>query len=158
MRQWIDSSPSSAAPAQNTGQHLISLVLGGDPDDPRNIWVEPPSPAHKPGGGPNNPKDTVEAKLSNAVYSGKIQLAAAHNAIATNWTTALAKLGLTRGLSRTCRSWVMRLSRTPNPARGVPHTPDREQAPHACTVDQGAKYQQYKRSPSSARRPARADR
>ncbi|MEV5951916.1 hypothetical protein [Streptomyces sp. NPDC051993] len=74
--------------------HLVSLVLGGDPDDPRNLWVEPPSPAHKPGGGPNNPKDSVEAKLSSAVCSGKVQLAAAQNAIATDWTTALAKLGL----------------------------------------------------------------
>ncbi|MFD9634966.1 hypothetical protein [Streptomyces violascens] len=74
--------------------HLISLVLGGDPDDPRNIWVEPPSPDHKQGGGPNNPKDGVEAKLSSAVCSGKVQLAAAQNAIATDWTTALAKLGL----------------------------------------------------------------
>ncbi|MFJ8309913.1 MULTISPECIES: hypothetical protein [unclassified Streptomyces] len=74
--------------------HLISLVLGGDPDDPRNIWVEPPSPDHKPGGGPNNPKDGVEAKLSSAVCSGKVQLAAAQTAIATDWTTAVAKLGL----------------------------------------------------------------
>ncbi|MFI6689696.1 hypothetical protein [Streptomyces sp. NPDC050485] len=55
----------------------------------------PPSPDHKPGGGPNNPKDGVEAKLSSAVCPGKVQLAAAQNAIATDWTTALAKLGLT---------------------------------------------------------------
>ncbi|MFI6688364.1 hypothetical protein [Streptomyces sp. NPDC050485] len=75
--------------------HLVSLVLGGDPDDPRNIWTEPPSPGHKAGGGPNNPKDSVEAKLSAAVCSNKVQLAAAQNAIATDWTTALAKLGLT---------------------------------------------------------------
>ncbi|MFF4185023.1 hypothetical protein ACFYZ9_17665 [Streptomyces sp. NPDC001691] len=74
--------------------HLVSLVLGGDPDDPRNLWVEPPSPDHKPGGGPNNPKDTVESKLSKAVCSGKVQLKAAQSAIATDWTTALAKLGI----------------------------------------------------------------
>ncbi|KOU52292.1 hypothetical protein ADK54_07895 [Streptomyces sp. WM6378] len=74
--------------------HLISLVLGGDPDDPRNLWVEPPSPDHKPGAGPNNPKDVVESKLSKAVCSGKVQLAAAQSAIATDWTTALAKVGL----------------------------------------------------------------
>ncbi|MFD9796811.1 hypothetical protein ACFWXK_38360 [Streptomyces sp. NPDC059070] len=74
--------------------HLVSLVLGGDPDDPRNLWVEPPSPDHKPGGGPNNPKDVVESKLSKAVCSGKVQLNAAQTAIATDWTTALAKLGI----------------------------------------------------------------
>ncbi len=74
--------------------HLVSLELGGDPDDPRNLWVEPPSPSHKPGAGPNNPKDAVESKLHTAVCSGKAQLAAAQKAIATDWPQALAKLGL----------------------------------------------------------------
>ncbi|MEV8529092.1 hypothetical protein AB0451_33955 [Streptomyces sp. NPDC052000] len=74
--------------------HLVSLELGGDPNDPRNLWVEPPSPGHKPGAGPNNPKDAVEAKLHTAICTGKTQLAAAQNAIATDWPNALAKLGL----------------------------------------------------------------
>ena len=39
--------------------HLVSLVLGGDPNDPRNLWVEPPSPGHRPKDGVNNPKDIV---------------------------------------------------------------------------------------------------
>nr|WP_329460987.1 hypothetical protein [Streptomyces sp. NBC_01431] len=75
--------------------HLISLELGGDPNDPHNLWVEPPSPGHKAGAGPNNPKDSVESKLHTAICSGKASLAAAQNAIATDWTTALARLGLT---------------------------------------------------------------
>lgn len=75
--------------------HLVSLELGGDPNDPRNLWVEPPSPGHKAGAGPNNPKDSVESKLHTAICSGKVQLAAAQNAIATDWTTALSTLGLT---------------------------------------------------------------
>ncbi len=33
--------------------HLISLRLGGDPNDPRNPWVEPPDPGHRMGGGVN---------------------------------------------------------------------------------------------------------
>jgi hypothetical protein len=74
--------------------HLVSLELGGDPNDPRNLWVEPPSPGHKPGAGPNNPKDGVESKLHTAICSGKAQLGAAQNAIATDWPNALAKLGL----------------------------------------------------------------
>ncbi|GGU51448.1 hypothetical protein [Streptomyces violascens] len=74
--------------------HLVSLELGGDPNDPRNLWVEPPSPGHKPGAGPNNPKDQVESKLHTAICSGKTSLAAAQNAIATDWPNALAKLGL----------------------------------------------------------------
>ncbi|MEU5423587.1 hypothetical protein ACFY1P_28495 [Streptomyces sp. NPDC001407] len=74
--------------------HLISLQLGGDPNDPRNLWVEPPSPGHKEGAGPNNPKDVVETKLKNAICSGKADLVKAQQAIAHDWTTALKTLGL----------------------------------------------------------------
>ena len=73
--------------------HLISLELGGDPNDARNLWVEPPSPGHKPGAGPNNPKDGVENQLHSLVCSGKVALTDAQSAIAGDWTTALAKVG-----------------------------------------------------------------
>ncbi|MFF4156141.1 hypothetical protein [Streptomyces sp. NPDC001678] len=75
--------------------HLISLQLGGDPNDPRNLWVQPPSPGHKAGAGPNNPKDVVESKLKAAICSGKTELVKAQRAIAKDWTTALSTLGLT---------------------------------------------------------------
>ncbi|KOT94036.1 hypothetical protein ADK70_13160 [Streptomyces rimosus subsp. pseudoverticillatus] len=74
--------------------HLISLELGGDPNDPHNLWVEPPSPGHTPGSGPNNPKDTVENTLHRALCSGQITLDQAQQAIATDWTTALTTLHL----------------------------------------------------------------
>ncbi|MBL1086775.1 hypothetical protein JK359_33250 [Streptomyces actinomycinicus] len=74
--------------------HLISLQLGGDPNDARNLWVEPADPGHKPGGGVNNKKDPVETKLHTAVCSGKITLEAAQQAIVTDWTTASSRLGL----------------------------------------------------------------
>ncbi|WP_316771849.1 hypothetical protein [Streptomyces sasae] len=74
--------------------HLISLQLGGDPNDPRNLWVEPADPGHKKGSGVNNAKDPVETKLHTAVCSGKVTLAAAQQAIVTDWTTALSRLGL----------------------------------------------------------------
>nr|WP_254553286.1 hypothetical protein [Kitasatospora sp. MMS16-BH015] len=74
--------------------HLISLQLGGDPDDARNLWVQPPSPGHVPGKGPNNPKDSVETHLHTAICKGQVQLAAAQQAIATDWTTAEVKLGI----------------------------------------------------------------
>ncbi|MGB8407139.1 MAG: hypothetical protein WCE30_24070 [Mycobacterium sp.] len=76
--------------------HLVSLVLGGDPNDPRNLWVEPPSPGHRPKDGVNNPKDIVETKLAAAVCSGRVPLADAQLAIATDWTTALDRLRLSR--------------------------------------------------------------
>nr|WP_189492787.1 hypothetical protein [Streptomyces sp. San01] len=74
--------------------HQISLQLGGDPNDARNLWVEPADPGHQPGTGVNNKKDPVETKLHTAICSGKVTLAAAQEAIATDWTTALQSLGL----------------------------------------------------------------
>jgi hypothetical protein len=66
--------------------HLVSLELGGGPDDPRNLWPEPhPSP---------NPKDKIENDLHRAVCSHRITLAAAQTAIASDWTTAETRLGL----------------------------------------------------------------
>ncbi|APB00089.1 hypothetical protein KP696_02260 [Nocardia seriolae] len=73
--------------------HLISLELGGDPNDARNIWVEPPSPGHAAGAGPNNPKDGVESKMHALICNGKVALVDAQVAIVTDWTTALAKVG-----------------------------------------------------------------
>ncbi|MGY1503731.1 hypothetical protein ACW4TU_45470 (plasmid) [Streptomyces sp. QTS52] len=74
--------------------HLISLQLGGDPNDYRNLWVEPADPGHKKGSGVNNLKDPVETKLHTAVCKGTVTLAAAQKAIVTDWTTALIRLGL----------------------------------------------------------------
>lgn len=67
--------------------HLVSLELGGS-NDASNLWPEiPPTP---------NPKDSIEAVLHSAVCHGKVTLAAAQRAIATNWTTAEQVLGLCR--------------------------------------------------------------
>ncbi|MFF7358345.1 hypothetical protein ACFZA1_37820 [Streptomyces filipinensis] len=74
--------------------HLISLQLGGDPNDPRNLWVEPADPDHRKGAGVNNKKDPVETKLHTALCAGKITLAQAQQAIVTDWTTALSTLHL----------------------------------------------------------------
>jgi hypothetical protein len=70
--------------------HLISEELGGDPNSALNLFVEP----NRPGAtGTHNPKDTVENQLHALVCSRKVTLVAAQQAIATNWTTALAVLG-----------------------------------------------------------------
>jgi hypothetical protein len=66
--------------------HLISLELGGAPNDLKNFWIEP--------GKIPNPKDHVENALNQAVCDGRISLAAAQNAIRTDWTTAVGTLGL----------------------------------------------------------------
>jgi hypothetical protein len=67
--------------------HLVSLELGGS-NDAANLWPEsPPTP---------NPKDKIENALNDAVCSGRVTLAAAQAAIASDWLTAEQKLGLIR--------------------------------------------------------------
>ena len=65
--------------------HLVSLELGGS-NDVKNLWPEV--------GSLPNPKDKVENDLHRAVCSGKVTLAAAQQAIATDWLTAEHTLGL----------------------------------------------------------------
>ena len=73
--------------------HLVSLELGGDPNDSRNLWVEPPSPGHKTNSGVHNPKDTVENRAKSLVCKHEVLLNVMQRAIATNWVTALAAVG-----------------------------------------------------------------
>jgi len=74
-----------ADPAGYEEDHLISLQLGGSPTDPRNLWPEPYS------GNNARKKDVIETKLKNLICTGKIQLADAQKAIATNWVLAYNK-------------------------------------------------------------------
>lgn len=71
--------------------HLISLEIGGAPSDPANLWPE------YDGGKTPNPKDAVENALKRAICSHQVTLAAAQQAIATNWQTAEVTLHLVGG-------------------------------------------------------------
>jgi hypothetical protein len=63
--------------------HLISLQLGGDPKDPRNLWPE--SYAGSCGA---RVKDVIESKLKRLVCAGEIPLRDAQRMIANNWIEA----------------------------------------------------------------------
>ena len=67
--------------------HLIPLELGGAPRDVRNLWPEP--------GAAPNPKDEVENAARHAVCDGVLTLAAAQQAIATDWIALGRQLGVT---------------------------------------------------------------
>jgi len=67
--------------------HLVPLELGGS-NDITNLW---PEVGRQP-----NPKDKVENALNRAVCEDRVTLTAAQLAIATDWLTAEARLGLTR--------------------------------------------------------------
>lgn len=63
--------------------HLVPLELGGDPNDPRNLWVEPNDNPNATSFG--NAKDPVENAARAAVCSGTMPLAEAQYEIATDW-------------------------------------------------------------------------
>jgi hypothetical protein len=68
--------------------HLVPLDLGGS-NDVSNLWPMPMEP------GIQNMKANTDATVNKAVCAGTVGLAAAQQAMATNWTTALQQLGLT---------------------------------------------------------------
>jgi len=62
--------------------HLISLELGGNPTDPKNLWPEPYA------GTGARIKDQIENKLHDLVCANKMPLATAQKLISTNWYAA----------------------------------------------------------------------
>jgi hypothetical protein len=63
--------------------HLISLELGGDPRDPKNLWPEPYKASIVDGGA--RVKDRVEKYLNGQVCHGRMTLAEAQKAIVEDW-------------------------------------------------------------------------
>jgi hypothetical protein len=69
--------------------HLVPLELGGDPNDPANLWVEPND---RPGATTvDNTKDELEGALHHLVCSGQLPLETAQRAIAADWVTAMRR-------------------------------------------------------------------
>lgn len=60
--------------------HLISLELGGNPTDEKNLWPEPNYGS----------KDACENRLKNQVCAGTLTLKAAQQGISGNWKTFCA--------------------------------------------------------------------
>jgi len=70
--------------------HLIPLELGGA-SATSNLWPETNTDTAVT---VNNSKDDIENALNAAVCKGRVSLAAAQQAIASDWTTAKARLDL----------------------------------------------------------------
>ncbi|MEU7168370.1 hypothetical protein AB0A70_27630 [Streptomyces morookaense] len=88
-RQITEYGYDDTALSDYEEDHFVPLELGGAPRDPKNLWPEP-----RYGDVQAGDKDQVENKLKKAVCDGSVTLDAARNAIVTDWTTALANLGL----------------------------------------------------------------
>ena len=74
--------------------HLVDLAAGGA-SDVRNLWPEPNTfQFYKASSFVHNDKDEVESYTYHAICAGKVSVTAVQNAVATDWTTAVQKLGL----------------------------------------------------------------
>lgn len=71
--------------------HLISLELGGSPDDPKNLWPEPYGTKTAPIEWNARKKDRLENTLKRAVCAGRITLDEAQKAISSDWIAAYGK-------------------------------------------------------------------
>lgn len=74
--------------------HLIELNAGGS-SDLRNLWPEPNTLRTATASRyVHNDKDALEAWTFHALCAHKVTLPAVQTAVATDWTTALARLHL----------------------------------------------------------------
>jgi hypothetical protein len=82
-RMKSDSARAYGLPSDFDGEydHLVSRMLGGSSEDPRNRW---PQTGARP-----NPKDRIEIALHESVCKGMIPLATAQRALAVSWVTAV---------------------------------------------------------------------
>ena len=77
----------------------MPLELGGDPNDPANLWLEPND---RPGAtSTTNAKDGLENHLRQLVCAGRLPLAVAQQAIAADWVAALLRYGPVAERART---------------------------------------------------------
>jgi hypothetical protein len=72
---WTDTKPDDYEE-----DHLISLEIGGNPTDPKNLWPEPYAGKFN-----SHMKDKVEDWLHDQACSGKMTLEQAQRGISTNW-------------------------------------------------------------------------
>jgi hypothetical protein len=89
IQQIAEYGYADTSTADYEEDHLVPLELGGAPKAATNLWPEP-----RYGTMTAANKDTVENRLKAAVCNHSVTLSAARQAIATNWTTALAVVGL----------------------------------------------------------------
>jgi hypothetical protein len=68
-RLWLRQYGLRGPPADYQEDHLISLELGGNPNDPRNLWPEPYPRA--------SAVDQIENELNHRVCAGTLTLAQA---------------------------------------------------------------------------------
>lgn len=79
----------TGAPGDYEEDHLISLEIGGDPRNPKNLWPQPYAGQYGA-----RVKDQVEDALHRMVCGNKITLADAQSCIATDWVACGKRIGV----------------------------------------------------------------
>ena len=89
-RQQLSSGPyqSSSGLAAFEEDHLISLEIGGNPTDEKNLWPQVWNPSDGNGA---HKKDHLENTLKRLVCAGTITLKEAQDAISSDWLSAFDK-------------------------------------------------------------------
>jgi hypothetical protein len=80
IREFADADTN---PRDYEEDHLISLEIGGNPTEPRNLWPEPYETSIPDGGA--RYKDKVESYLHRQVCGGELSLVQAQQEIANDW-------------------------------------------------------------------------
>jgi hypothetical protein len=94
--------------------HLVSLELGGNPSDPKNLWPEPYA-----GSVGARIKDRIENKLHALVCSQAITLVTAQRAITGNWYAAYEKyIGISKK-SPSSQSSTLKKAKSPIDSSGT---------------------------------------
>ncbi len=82
-RQLHQYGYADTNPKHYEEDHLIPLSIGGNPNDPHNLWPEPRNSEWNA-----RKKDQLEFVIYKMVCSQEISLTEAQQAIATNWVDA----------------------------------------------------------------------
>jgi len=119
IEQMAQYGYSDRSTADYEEDHLISLELGGNPTDPKNLWPEPYA-AFLPDGRPTGArtKDAFETELKNKVCSGTITLAEGQREIGDRWVHYYYGITVTSGPVPTSGSTAA--ATAPPPAATLP--------------------------------------
>jgi hypothetical protein len=98
IEQMAQYGYSDRSTADYEEDHLISLELGGNPTDAKNLWPEPYT-AFLPDGRPTGArtKDVFETELKNKVCAGTITLADGQREIGDRWVHYYYGITVTSG-------------------------------------------------------------
>jgi hypothetical protein len=115
IEQMAQYGYSDRSTADYEEDHLISLELGGNPTDAKNLWPEPYT-AFLPDGRPTGArtKDVFETELKNKVCAGTITLAEGQREIGDRWVHYYYGITVTSGPVPTARPTAVPTATAPS--------------------------------------------